>query len=60
MAEPLYYVAEDGRTIFKRPVENVGPLGTVVSYTMGFRVCEVDEFVDPDMVCQMLNEASNG
>jgi predicted ATP-grasp superfamily ATP-dependent carboligase len=46
---PLFYA--DGQTIFRRPVENEAET------TLGFRVCEVDKYVDPDMVALYLNVA---
>lgn len=44
----LFYVADDGRTVFKRPVHEINettgqPTGKV---QMGFKVCVCDEFVD--------------
>lgn len=43
-----------GRTIFKRPEK------TASGVTMGFPVCEVDEYVDPpEAVLSLLNAASD-
>lgn len=49
--EASFYVGKDGRTIFKHPVHNPEKNST----TMGFKVCVVDEYVDANHVCEIMN-----
>lgn len=49
--EPLFYVKQNA--IFHRPVKK--PNGNL---SMGFCVCEVCDGVEPQEVCDLLNEGS--
>lgn len=42
----LYYVGDDGLSVFKRPVQSFREDGTSAGSTMGFKVCTTDEWVD--------------
>lgn len=50
--KPLYYVLDD--VIHKRPVAKT--TDGVKSWTMGFPVCTVSDYLDADTLCEFFND----
>lgn len=53
-----FVLGKDGLSIFHQPTTKENADGTR-SVTLGFRVCIVDDFTDPALVCKILNLGYN-
>jgi hypothetical protein len=55
--EPLFYLR--GRTIFQRPIHYKDKDGNIIGSTMGFAVCEVSKWVNPQVVLETFNNSKS-